>query len=114
MLLPEVRPYHWLALANARSGLARGEEVQQGAVQVDFAPTLAALLGVPVPFGNIGRVSWELWALRGSATGYQAALARNARQVKEHGNRIIARLWPVERGMQQQLLHLQQNDCTLQ
>ena len=52
-------------------------------MQVDFAPTLAALLGVPVPFGNIGRISRELWALRGHAIGYKAALAQNARQVHD-------------------------------
>ena len=49
-------------------------------VQVDFAPTLASLLGVPIPFGNIGRISRELWELRGDLSGYEAALAVNARQ----------------------------------
>jgi hypothetical protein len=51
-------------------------------VQVDFAPTLAAVLGVPIPFGNIGRISRELWELRGNVAGYQAALAVNARQAR--------------------------------
>lgn len=29
--------------------------------QVDFAPSMAALMGVPTPFGNIGRISRPLW-----------------------------------------------------
>ena len=29
--------------------------------QVDFAPSMAALMGVPIPFGNIGRISRPLW-----------------------------------------------------
>ncbi|KAJ7568154.1 hypothetical protein O6H91_01G020900 [Diphasiastrum complanatum] len=31
--------------------------------QLDFAPTLAALLGLPFPFGSVGRVNPELYAL---------------------------------------------------
>ena len=51
-------------------------------LQVDFAPTLAALLGVPIPFGNIGRISRELWELRGNVAGYRAAMAANAHQAR--------------------------------
>ena len=29
--------------------------------QVDFAPSIAALLGVPTPFGSIGKLSQDLW-----------------------------------------------------
>jgi phosphatidylinositol glycan class O len=50
--------------------------------QVDFAPTLALLLGVPIPFGNVGRVAAGLWALAGvSEAQYAAALGENTRQV---------------------------------
>ena len=31
--------------------------------QINFAPTIAALMGVPVPFGSVGQVSEELWAV---------------------------------------------------
>ncbi|KAG0479707.1 hypothetical protein HPP92_010565 [Vanilla planifolia] len=33
--------------------------------QIDFAVTITSLLGVPFPFGSIGRVNWELYALIG-------------------------------------------------
>ena len=61
--------------------------------QVDFAPSLAALLGVPIPFGSIGRISRPLWHLRGcngqaSAADcrrrYAAALQANAWQVQRY------------------------------
>ena len=29
--------------------------------QVDFAPSMAALMGVPIPFGSIGQISRPLW-----------------------------------------------------
>ena len=50
--------------------------------QVDFAPTLALLLGVPIPFGSVGRVAAGVWALAGgSEAEYAAALGENTRQV---------------------------------
>ena len=50
--------------------------------QVDFAPTLALLLGVPIPFGSVGRVAAGVWALAGgSEAQYAAALGENTRQV---------------------------------
>lgn len=61
--------------------------------QVDFAPTLAALLGVPIPYASIGRISHDLWHLRGCAAGgatggcrqqYAAALQANAWQVQRY------------------------------
>jgi hypothetical protein len=60
-------------------------------LQVDFAPTLAALLGVPTPYASIGRVSRGLWHLRGCGGDsdaqtcrqrYAAALQANAWQVR--------------------------------
>ncbi|KAL0033440.1 hypothetical protein WJX77_009614 [Trebouxia sp. C0004] len=35
--------------------------------QIDFAPSVAALMGVPIPFGNIGQISEELWNVAHSA-----------------------------------------------
>lgn len=55
--------------------------------QVDFAPTMAALLGVPTPFGSIGKLSPGLWnvghSLNDSASqaSYMQALQSNAQQV---------------------------------
>ncbi len=63
--------------------------------QVDYAPTMAAVLGVPAPYGSIGRVSPHLWAMRGCPGGalgeggatacsaeYADVLRRNAWQVR--------------------------------
>lgn len=69
--------------------------------QTDLTPTLAALLGVPMPFGNLGKLSAELWQLTatrdsassGSSSGpagkeWQSGLAgavlANARQVQRY------------------------------
>lgn len=65
--------------------------------QIDAVPTLAALLGLPVPFGNLGRLSTELWALGavrcaggGGAPAQARALAQatasNAAQVMQYLN----------------------------
>ena len=63
--------------------------------QLDFAASVSAVLGLPTPFGNLGRLAPELWLLRsgclslkgcevpGVRSGYRDALERNARQV--HG-----------------------------
>ena len=61
--------------------------------QLDFAASMSAMLGLPTPFGNLGRLAPELWLLRsgclslkgckvpGVRSGYRDALERNARQV---------------------------------
>lgn len=69
--------------------------------QVDFAPSMAALMGVPIPFGNIGHISKSLWDVAHSSSStdakenqraladhddtwqstYAAALSKNAAQV---------------------------------
>ena len=61
--------------------------------QLDFAASVSAMLGLPTPFGNLGRLAPELWLLRsgclslkgcevpGVRSGYRDALKRNARQV---------------------------------
>ncbi|XRA98809.1 GPI ethanolamine phosphate transferase 3 [Pycnococcus provasolii] len=51
--------------------------------QIDLAPTLALLLGIPVPYTSVGRVDRALWRLAGR-TPYHAALRRNAWQVKRY------------------------------
>lgn len=53
--------------------------------QVNLVPTLALLLGVPVPYSSIGEVMAELFAVEGDATtsllAQLAAYSVNARQV---------------------------------
>ncbi len=63
----------------------------QSIPQIDLTPTLAVLLGVAVPYGNVGRLAPELWAVLGSDDGkgvdgllasYQGALWDNVQQVR--------------------------------
>ncbi len=37
--------------------------------QLDFAATLSTVLGVPIPYSNIGQVSWDLWRLGAKNNG---------------------------------------------
>ncbi|KAL4452193.1 hypothetical protein ABPG75_007855 [Micractinium tetrahymenae] len=93
------------APAPCRANCSCGVERNQCApdlLQMDLAPTLAAMLGVPIPFGNLGRLSAELWQLTlpqhgGSATAATAwersladALLANARQVHAYLNAYAA------------------------
>jgi hypothetical protein len=66
------------AAAPCRRGCSCGPDANQCAAdlpQVDLTPTLAALLGVPIPFGNVGKVSAELWgfAAAGQLQGEEGA-----------------------------------------
>lgn len=88
-----------LATAPCRVTCTCGEEGNQCAddlAQNDLTPTLSALLGVPIPFGNLGKASPEMWAMAGrhcersggvggSGRGWEASLrevaAANAEQV---------------------------------
>ena len=61
--------------------------------QMDLAPTLAALLGVPIPFGNLGKVSPELWgfaAARGGLEGAAATDAQLARALQANADQVRA------------------------
>ena len=55
--------------------------------QVDFATTMAALLGVPAPFGSIGKLFHDLWSVGHSLnepanqSAFEQALQSNAEQV---------------------------------
>eukprot|EP00887_Chlorella_sp_A99_P003022 scaffold9.g3022.t1 len=82
-------------LALCRASCTCGVEANQCApdlAQNDLTPTLAALLGVPIPFGNVGAVSAELWALAarhpggGAPPGLAHVLAANADQVHRYLN----------------------------
>ena len=81
-------------VAPCRAGCSCGVERNQCAPdlpQLDFAASMAALLGVPIPFGNLGSVSAELWGLAAwreseaaAAAGLAAELRANVEQVR-HG-----------------------------
>lgn len=54
------------APASCRANCTCGVEGNQCApdlLQLDLTPTLAAMLGVPYPYGNLGQLSSELWQL---------------------------------------------------
>ena len=59
-------------------------------LQVDFAPTLAALLGMPTPYASIGRVSRGLWHLRGCSGGVDALSCR-----QQYAATLQANAWQV-------------------
>ena len=46
-----------------------GNQCADDMLQIDLVPTLAALLGVPTPFGSLGKLSSELWALAAGRPG---------------------------------------------
>ncbi|KAL2902722.1 GPI ethanolamine phosphate transferase 3 [Bienertia sinuspersici] len=55
--------------------------------QLDFAATMSAMLGVPFPFGSIGRVNPQLYSL-GAGTSLSQGI-----QVKGHGNDSSSMKW---------------------
>ncbi|OJT03980.1 GPI ethanolamine phosphate transferase 3 [Trametes pubescens] len=52
--------------------------------QIDLAPTLSLLLGLPIPFNNLGTVVPELFWHDKAGKDYTRALSLNARQVKQY------------------------------
>lgn len=57
-----------------------GEKMCIGTIQqLDFAATIAALLGIPFPFGSIGRVNPELYALSAGTWDVQRTSATYCR-----------------------------------
>ncbi|WZN59363.1 GPI ethanolamine phosphate transferase [Chloropicon roscoffensis] len=59
--------------------------------QLDFAATVSEMLGLPIPFSNVGQVNYDLWSLGADPYGerpasevsseFEEALQRNAAQV---------------------------------
>lgn len=43
--------------------------------QVDLTPTLSLLLGLPIPYGNIGKVPPQLWSVLGGGTSGSSSAA---------------------------------------
>lgn len=53
-------------VSECRAQCTCGDDKNQCAddlAQIDLVPTLSAMLGLPVPFGNLGKMSPELWSL---------------------------------------------------
>ena len=51
--------------------------------QVDFAPSIAVMMGVPIPFGNIGQISRLLWDVAHSST--TSGITLSSSKVEKHG-----------------------------
>lgn len=50
--------------------------------QIDLTSTLSLLLGIPIPYGNIGKINYELWNLKNlTLHEFEEALSVNAWQV---------------------------------
>ncbi|XP_043688979.1 GPI ethanolamine phosphate transferase 3 [Telopea speciosissima] len=69
--------------------------------QLDFAVTIAALLGVPFPFGSIGRVNPELYALSAGTWNQPTINATNWSNLEEwmqtYVNVLCINSWQVKR-----------------
>lgn len=64
-----------------------GETVPHRSIQqIDLVPTISLLLGLPIPFNNLGSIIPEVFDRRTSKTGLQKALELNANQVKKYLN----------------------------
>ncbi|KAI0298191.1 hypothetical protein BC826DRAFT_1103125 [Russula brevipes] len=59
---------------------------QRSVQQIDLVPTLSLLLGLPIPFNNLGTVIPELFWRGRSGSDYAKALDINARQVHTYLN----------------------------
>ncbi|OAY74086.1 GPI ethanolamine phosphate transferase 3 [Ananas comosus] len=85
--------------------LEDGEKLCVGTMQqLDFAVTMAALLGVPFPFGSIGRVNPELYALSAGTWDRQRTDAENCKLqsdleawMQNYANVLCINCWQVKR-----------------
>lgn len=63
--------------------------------QLDFSVTMAALLGIPFPFGSIGRINPELYAL--SAGTWDPSLPTLDEWMRSYINALCINCWQVKR-----------------
>ncbi|KAI0668210.1 hypothetical protein C8Q78DRAFT_1049147 [Trametes maxima] len=77
-----VIPSHLLATRYFPGATVANRHIQQ----IDLAPTLSLLLGLPIPFNNLGTVVPELFWHDKAGEDYTRALTLNARQVKGYLN----------------------------
>ncbi|XP_038977251.1 GPI ethanolamine phosphate transferase 3-like isoform X1 [Phoenix dactylifera] len=82
-----------------------GEKICIGTIQqLDFAATVAALLGIPTPFGSIGHVNPELYALSASTWDGQKMGTNNCKSwsnleawMQNYANTLCINCWQVKR-----------------
>lgn len=79
---PSFQPFSLLPIAPFEQG-------HRSLPQIDLVPTLALLMGVPIPFNNLGTVMPELFAsdtqpLQSASSRLLRALRINARQIKTY------------------------------
>ncbi|XP_038976418.1 GPI ethanolamine phosphate transferase 3-like isoform X1 [Phoenix dactylifera] len=80
-----------------------GEKICIGTIQqLDFAATMAALLGIPTPFGSIGHVNPELYALSASTWDGQKMGTNNCKSwsnleawMQNYANTLCINCWQV-------------------
>ncbi|GFQ02754.1 GPI ethanolamine phosphate transferase 3 [Phtheirospermum japonicum] len=72
--------------------------------QLDFAATVSALLGIPFPFGSIGRVNPELFSLAGgtwnqemSTNGYDQSPSEGNNWMQDYVNVLCINSWQVKK-----------------
>ncbi|KAF8129914.1 hypothetical protein EV363DRAFT_273322 [Boletus edulis] len=62
-----------------------GETVPHRSIQqIDFVPTISLLLGLPIPFNNLGSIIPEVFDRGANKAGVQKALELNASQIKNY------------------------------
>ncbi|KAH0835488.1 hypothetical protein J3R83DRAFT_9155 [Lanmaoa asiatica] len=62
-----------------------GETVSHRSIQqIDLVPTISLLLGLPIPFNNLGSIIPEVFDRGRNRTGVQKALELNANQIKKY------------------------------
>lgn len=82
-----------------------GEKICIGTMQqLDFTATMAALLGIPIPFGSIGRVNPELYALSAFTWNGQKMGTNNCKSwsnleawMQNYANTLCVNSWQVKR-----------------
>ncbi|XP_062190830.1 GPI ethanolamine phosphate transferase 3 isoform X2 [Phragmites australis] len=86
-----------------------GKEVCVGTMeQLDFAATISALLGIPFPFGSIGRVNPDLYALSAGTwdsqrMGTDACISQNDVEtwMRRYAEVLCVNCWQVKRYIEQ-------------
>ncbi|CAI8610891.1 unnamed protein product [Vicia faba] len=67
--------------------------------QLDFAVTMSALLGIPFPYGSIGRINPELYALGAGSRKFDTSqkLPESDVWMKNYANALCINTWQVKR-----------------
>ena len=72
--------------------------------QLDFAATLSAVLGLPIPFSNVGQVSWDLWTLGLHAGGGEFGEEREEELLDQFDKILVGNIDQVNRYISSYLL----------